>query len=153
MLLMALSAFAAPVAAQEKSMQHKEGMGQDMMGGFGILKALQPFAPDALLKHGDHIKLTSDQVARLTSLRDQASEAVKQAHHSAHEAHMSLNETLKNTPDDTTALRRYFLEHHNGEGAMQWLRISAALQARAVLTPEQRTLAESMAKEGTPHQH
>ena len=134
-------------------MQHQEAMGQDMMGGFGILKALQPFAPEALLKHGDHFKLTSDQVTRLTRLRDQSSEAVKEAHHSAHEAHMSLNETLKNTPDDTTALRRYFLEHRNGEGVMQWLRINAAIQARAVLTPEQRTLAESMAKEGKAHQH
>ena len=63
LLLLALSAAAVPVAAQEKSMQHKEDMGE-MMGGFGILKALLPFTPEALLKHGDHRKLTPDQVAR-----------------------------------------------------------------------------------------
>jgi Spy/CpxP family protein refolding chaperone len=152
MLLLALSAVAVPLAAQEKSM-HQEGMGQEMMGGFGILKSLQPFAPEALLKHGDHLNLTPDQVARLTRLRDQSDVAVKEAHHSAHEAHMNLNQTLKNTPDDTTSLRKYFLEHHNGEGVMQWLRISTAFQARAVLTAEQRTMAESMAKEAKGHQH
>ena len=151
LVLLAISAVAAPLAAQEKPTQHKEQMGE-MMGGLGILKALHPFAPDALLKHGDHLKLTPDQVTRLTRLRDQSDLAVKEAHHSAHDAHMSLNQTLKNTPDDTTALRRYFLEHHNGEGTMQWLRISAALQARAVLTAEQQATAESMAKEGK-HQH
>lgn len=152
LLLLALSAVAAPMAAQEKPMQHKEEMG-GMMGGFGILKPIQPFAPDALLKHGDHLKLTPDQVARLTRLRDQSAQAVKEAHHSAHEAHMSLNQTLENSPDDTTALRRYFLEHHNGEGNMQWLRVSAALQARAILTADQRATVESMAKEGKTHQH
>ena len=133
-------------------MQHKEEMGE-RMGGFGILKALQPFAPEALLKHGDHLKLTPDQVARLTRLRDQSGQAVKEAHHAAHEAHMSLNETLKNAPDDTTALRQYFLEHHNREGNMQWLRVSAALQARTLLTPDQRATLESMTKEGKAHQH
>ena len=133
-------------------MQHKEEMGE-MMGGFGIAKALQPFAPDALLQHADHLKLTPDQVARLTRLRDQSALAVKEAHHSAHEAHMSLNQTLKTTPDDTTALRQYFLEHHNGEGTMQWLRVSAALQARAMLTADQRAMVESMAKEAKAHQH
>ena len=152
LVLLAISAVAAPLAAQEKSMQHKEEMGE-MMGGLGILKTFQPFAPDVLLKHSEHLKLTADQITRLTRLRDQSALAVKEAHQAAHEAHMNLNQTLKSTPDDTTALRRYFLEHHNGEGTMQWLRVSAALQARAVLTAEQRGTLESMAKEGKAHQH
>ncbi|HEX9894815.1 MAG TPA: periplasmic heavy metal sensor [Gemmatimonadales bacterium] len=158
-LAIALAAGATPVAAQahpSREMPHREGMGQGMgqgMMGGGILKSIMPFAPDALLKHGDHLGLTADQVAKLTQLRDQSAAAIKEGHQPAHAAHMSLNQALTDTPDDTTAIREFFLAHHTAEGNMEWIRASAAFQARAVLTAEQRTMVESMAKQAKAHDH
>jgi len=37
-----------------------------------------------------------------------------------------------------------FLAHHNAEGNMQWIRVSNAMKAKALLTDAQRTMIESM---------
>ena len=147
----ALAVLAVPAAAQEPPArgQHREGMGQGMgqgMMGGGILRSVLNFAPDALLKHAEHLKLTSDQVSQLTALKEESQKAVQQAHEPARAAHMSLNQALKETPDDTTAIRGYFRAHQEAESNMQWLRASAAFRARALLTAEQRKMIESMEK-------
>ena len=147
----ALAVLAVPVAAQEPPArgQHREGMGQGMgqgMMGGGILRSVLNFAPDALLKHAEHLNLTSDQVSQLTALKEESQKAVQQAHEPARAAHMSLNQALKDTPDDTTAIRGYFRAHQEAESNMQWLRASAAFRARALLTAEQRKMIESMEK-------
>lgn len=127
------------------------GQGQGMMGG-GILGSVMAFAPDKVLEHAEHLGLTPDQVSKLTALKETTAKAVSQAHEPARAAHMSLNKVLKETPDDTAAVQKYFMAHHLAEGNMQWLRASAAFQARALLTAEQRTMLEGMAKPGG-HDH
>jgi Spy/CpxP family protein refolding chaperone len=158
-LMMALSLAAlagSGLPAQDRPMQHGGGKGQGqgmMMGEGGILKAIMPFAPEALLKHGDHLQLTAEQVAKLTELKDKTTVASKNAHDPAHAAHMSLNEALKTAPDDTTAIRQYFMAHETAKANTMWVRASAAFQARALLTAEQRAMVESMAKDAKGHQH
>lgn len=153
-----LAVLAVPAAAQEPPArgQHREGMGQGMgqgMMGGGILRPVLTFAPDALLKHAEHLKLTSDQVSQLTALKEESEKAVQQAHEPARAAHMSLNQALKETPDDTTAIRGYFRAHQEAESNMQWLRASAAFRARALLTADQRKMIESMGAEPGKHNH
>jgi Spy/CpxP family protein refolding chaperone len=154
----ALAVLAVPAAAQEPPArgQHREGMGQGMgqgMMGGGILRSVLTFAPDALLKHAEHLNLTSDQVSQLTALKEESQKVVQQAHEPARAAHMSLNQALKETPDDTTAIRGYFKAHQEAESNMQWLRASAAFRARALLTADQRKMIESMASEPGKHGH
>ena len=113
-----------------------QGMG---MGG-GMLGPIMQFAPDKLLTLSDRLALTAEQTARLAALRDATAKAADQAHQPAMAAHMSLNKALKETPEDTTTIREYFLAHQAAEGNMQWIRASAAFQARAILTEAQRAL-------------
>jgi Spy/CpxP family protein refolding chaperone len=147
-------AFAGPLAAQQHHAEMHPGgmaMGQghamcqqmdmmDMMGmmGGGMLTPILQFAPARLLSHADHLGLTTDQVARLTALRDATAKAAEQAHEPAMAAHMKLDQAFKDSPQDTTAIRQYFMAHQTAMSNTQWIRANAALQARAILTPEQR---------------
>ncbi len=150
MLMGCLLAAAAPAAAQrpDSAMRHQgmrmgQGQGMGMMAG-GILGQVMRFAPERILGMADHLNLTPDQTAKLASLRDAAKQAADDAHQPAMAAHRSLNRVLADTPDDTTAIRQYFLAHHTAEGNMQWIRASAAFQARALLTPQQGAMVEAM---------
>lgn len=116
-----------------------QGQGMGMMGG-GMFGPVMQFAPDNLLKMSDHLALTADQIARLTALRDATAKAAEEAHQPAMAAHMGLNKTMKDSPEDTTAIRQYFMAHQTAESNMQWIRASAAFQARAMLTEAQRGL-------------
>lgn len=113
-----------------------QGQGMGMMGG-GMFGSIMPFAPDNLLKMSSQLGLTADQVTRLTALRDATAKAADDAHQPAMAAHMNLNKTLKESPGDTTTIRQYFMAHQTAESNMQWIRASAAFQARGMLTEEQ----------------
>jgi len=146
--------FAAPLAAQQHHGEMHPGakpMGQghemcqqmemmDMMGmmGGGVMGPIMQFAPARLLSHAEHLGLTADQVARLTALRDATAKAAAQAHEPAMAAHMKLDQAFKDAPQDTLAIRQYFMAHQTAMSNTQWIRANAALQARAILTPEQR---------------
>ena len=147
-------AFAGPITAQQHHGGMRPGgmaMGQghamcqqmdmmdmmDMMGG-GLLSPILQFAPARLLSHAEHLGLTADQVARLTALRDATATAVEQAHAPAMAAHMKLDQAFKEAPQDTVPIRQYFMAHQTAMSNTQWIRANAALQARAILTPEQR---------------
>lgn len=158
MRLLALAGIAlactAPLAAQQHHGEMHPGgmaMGQghdmcqqmdmmDMMGmmGGGMMGPIMQFAPARLLSHAEHLGLTTDQVARLTALRDASAKAAEQAHEPAMAAHMKLDKAFKEAPQDTLAIRQYFMAHQTAMSNTQWVRARAALQARDILTPEQR---------------
>jgi hypothetical protein len=143
-LKLAALALLIPAALAAQQHQHAgqqpaaamQGQGMGMKGG--MLGAIMPFAPDNLLKMSSQLGLTADQVTRLTALRDATAKAADDAHHPAMQAHMGLNKTMKESPEDTVAIRQYFLAHATAESNMQWIRASAAFQARAMLTEAQR---------------
>jgi Spy/CpxP family protein refolding chaperone len=145
-------AVAAPLAAQHHHGEMRPGaapMGQGhamcqemmkgggMMGG-GMMSPIMQFAPERLLEHSEHLGLTTDQTTRLTALRDAAAKAAEQAHEPAMAAHQKLDQAFKETPQDTVAIRQYFMAHQTAMSNTHWIRANAALQARAILTPEQR---------------
>jgi hypothetical protein len=107
------------------------GMQQGMMGP-GM--KLMVFAPDHLLAHKDSLGLSPQQIARLTALRD-AAEATHGAAMKEAEAHMAELDVVT----DTAALKTHFGAAHAAMGRAHWAMLSAAVQARAVLTDAQRT--------------
>jgi LTXXQ motif family protein len=145
---------AAPLAAQQPDsvkpampMHRQREMGMDPMMGHmmaGMMEMMGPmmsamaFEPEHLLARKDALELTPQQVTRLTALRD----AAKTAHDAAHagmQTHMAaLAQTMKANAPDTTALKQHFQEAHAAMGRAHWVMLSAAAQARALLTDAQR---------------
>jgi LTXXQ motif family protein len=145
---------AAPLAAQQPdSMKpampmHRHGemdmdpmMGQMMMGMMemmGPMMRTMAFAPDHLLARKDALELTPQQVTRLTALRD-AAKSAHEAAHAAMQTHMTaLAQTMKANAPDTAALKQHFQEAQAAMSRAHWAMLSAAAQARALLTDAQR---------------
>jgi hypothetical protein len=141
---------AVPAAAQhqghgqEQQGQMQGRMGGGMQGGMGPLSGqLGRYAPTHLLKMKEMLTLTAEQVAELTAIQAAAKQAEDEAHAPAHAAGQSLRKALTDGADAAT-LKQYFQAHHTGMGNVQWARVEAAMQARAVLTEAQRGHVEGM---------
>jgi Spy/CpxP family protein refolding chaperone len=152
-------ALAVPLAAQQpdtaKHAPHggaigMEGMmGGGMMGhmreGMGPMMRTMAFSPEHLLMHKDALHLTDQQVARLTALRD----ATKVSHDAATAAmrtHGELMATVMSaTAPDTAQLKGHFQAMAAAMGQAHWAMISAAAQARALLTDVQRARVDGWA--------
>ncbi|MFN2317295.1 MAG: periplasmic heavy metal sensor [Gemmatimonadales bacterium] len=154
--ILALSA--TPLLAQgheQHGQQPRQGMGMMGQGGMqmggGGDKPMGPltglfggYAPAKVLEMKAHLSLTSQQEAALTALVEAEKAAVTAAHHPAHAAHMELRKLQGAESPDTAAMRPFFMAHHTAEGNMQWVRVSYAIQAKALLTPAQRSHVEQM---------
>lgn len=178
-LVLALIA-AAPLAAQQPmqmgrdSMRqgmgmgphHPQGMmgrgmmGQKMMGhgmGMGVMMGMMAFTPGHLLGHQETLDLTPQQVTRLTALRDEAKTAHDAAMTEARKHHEQLAQVMKAKAPDVAAARTHFEAAHAALGKAQWAEISAAAQARALLTDVQRARVDGwvdamrMGHGGAPH--
>jgi Spy/CpxP family protein refolding chaperone len=147
---------AAPLAAQdttharrpgarprERGMQQRERGGMDdmmpmMREMMGTMMRVMAYTPDHLLARKDSLRLTADQVSRLTAIRD----AAKSAHDAAAadmKTHMgALAQAFQSAAPDTAALRPHFDAAHAAMGKAHWAMLSAAAQSRAVLTDAQR---------------
>lgn len=172
-LVLALAA-ATPLAAQQPDSTQKPGMpmgpgmtGQhrmagQMMGQGGMMGPMQghmmqmmqmmgpmmegmAFAPDHLLARKDALQLSAQQVTRLTALRD----AAQQAHDAAAaEAKTHMGEMTKAMDDakpDTAQMKTHFQAAQTAMGRAQWAMLSAAAQARGLLTDQQRGWVEGWA--------
>jgi hypothetical protein len=113
-----------------------EQMGPEM----GAAMRIFAFAPDHLLAHKDSLGLTPQQVTRLTALRDTAEARQKAA---IAEAKPHVQAFAQAT--DTAALKTHFQAAHDAMGRAHWAMLSAAAQARAVLTDPQRAKAQAWA--------
>ena len=111
------------------------GMMREMMAPFMRIMA---YTPDALLYRRDSLKLTSDQVTKLTAIRD----AAKPAHDAAvadFKTHAgAVSSAFQGAAPDTNALKPHFDESHAAMGKAHWAELAAAAQAKAVLTDDQR---------------
>jgi len=153
-MAMIMALVAVPAAAQQGGGMGGGRMGQmggtEMGGGQGE-QAMGPltaqfgkYAPAAVLEVKAHLALTADQEAKLTALVEEGKKAETDAHMPAHAAHMELNKAMATEPLDLEKAKAMFLAHHNAEGNMQWIRVSNAMKAKALLTDAQRTMIESM---------
>ena len=159
-MLLAL-AVAAPLAAQQPDsakrpampagpgmMRHEgmhPGMMQGMMGMMGPMMRSMAFAPAHLLQRKDALDLTPQQITRLTALSD----GMKTAHDAAHaemQAHMNeMANVMKAGAPDTNQLKQHFQAMQAAMGRAHWAMLSAAAQARGVLTDLQRGRVEGWA--------
>jgi len=108
---------------------------QEMMAP--MMRAMA-YTPQHLLARKDTLKLTADQVTRLTALQNTA----KTGHDAAAadiKAHLgAVSQAFQAAAPDTNALRQHFDAAHAAMGKAHWVMLSAAAQARAVLTDAQR---------------
>jgi len=107
------------------------------MGGGPMMRGLL-FSPAHLLMHKETLGLTDQQVAKLTALRD-AAKTGHDAGMTEQERHAkALQTALTAATPDTVAVKAHFEEMQAGLARAQWAMLSAAAQARAVLTEVQR---------------
>jgi hypothetical protein len=143
-----LGCVAAPLAAQEPH-RHDQPRPGAMMGGMHDLmpqmhEMMMPmmramaYNPQHLLARKDSLKLTAEQVTRLTSLQN-AAKAGHDAAMTAIKPHLSaFAQAFQAAAPDTNALRPHFDAAHDLMGKQHWAMLSAAAQARALLTDAQR---------------
>ena len=150
-MLIAL-ACAAPLAAQQrdttKRMPHREmgrrgmkqhpdmGMDEMMMGDSTMMRAMMgsmAFMPQHLLAMKDTLKLTADQVTSLNGIAQRA----KTAHDAALAAARPHLEEMAEAKD-TADMKHHFMAAHDAMGQAHWAMLSAAAQAKVVLTAAQR---------------
>jgi Spy/CpxP family protein refolding chaperone len=142
---------AGPLAAQAGGMggMHQgqggmQGQGMGMMVP-GPLRKYMAYSPAKLLEMKGMLELSSDQEAKLTALQDAARKESENAHAPAHAAMQSLQQEMTSAGPDLAKVEGYFKAHNMAMGNTQWIAVSTALQARAVLTDGQRKHVEEMA--------
>jgi LTXXQ motif family protein len=119
-------------------MEHMAGMMGHMMEMMGPMMRSMAFEPDHLLARKDALELTPQQVTRLTALRD-AAKTAQDAAQSDMKTHMDeLARVMKASAPDTAQLKQHFQAAQAAMGRAHWTMLSAAAQARAILTDAQR---------------
>ncbi len=161
LITISLCCIAATLAAQDTTHARRPGqpphaaMGQ--RGEHGEMDEMMPmmremmaplmrimaYTPEHLLAHRDSLKLTTDQISKLTTIQNSA----KSAHDAAAadiKTHLGgVSQTFQAASPDTSALRTHFEAAHAAMGRAHWAMLSAAAQARAVLTDAQRQRVDS----------
>ncbi len=99
---------------------------------------IMAYTPEHLLSRKDSLKLTTDQINRLTAIQSSA----KSAHDAAAadiKAHLGgVSQAFQAASPDTNALRTHFEAAHAAMGRAHWAMLTAAALARAALTDAQR---------------
>jgi LTXXQ motif family protein len=165
----ALCLVAAPLAAQQDTSHARHPRpamrrpmprgehGDDMMAMMREMMApmmsVMAYTPDHLLDHRDSLKLSSDQVTRLTAIRD----AAKSTHDAAaadFKTHMGeLSTAFQAAAPDTGALQPHFSAAHSAMGKAHWAMLAAAAQSKAVLTDAQRQKVDATVKAMMKREH
>lgn len=117
-----------------------QGGGMGMMGMGGPMARTMAFAPSRLLERQDVLALTDRQVQQLTALRD-ATQKSHDEQHALAERYMEEMKKLAGSTD-SAAVRRAFVGHHEAMGSAHWMMLSAAIQAKRILTEVQRARVE-----------
>jgi len=148
-----LAVVGAPLAAQQPGM-----MGQAMMPHMMQMEQMMApmmgamaFSPDHLLARKDSLGLTSQQVTRLTALRDAATAAHDAAAADAKTHMEALAQAFQGSAPDTTAVKVHFQAAHAAMGNAHWAMLTAAAQAKAVLTDGQRARVTMHMEHGEHH--
>lgn len=150
-LTAALVMVAGPLAAQQhgrgQGTMHEQGQGAMMGPGH----AVAAFSPERLLEQRTELALTETQIGRLEQLRSETAARVDQAmaSHEKHRAEMAA--LLASDAPDPQMVRAHFQGAHDSMGTAHWAEMQAALEARALLTEEQRAKVKAAMPEGQMH--
>jgi hypothetical protein len=154
LITISLCCIAAPLVAQDTTHARRPGQrpnpGQraqhgetdDMMPMMREMMAplmrVMAYIPEHLLSRKDSLKLTPDQISKLTAIQTSA----KSAHDAAVadiKTHLGeVSKAFQAASPDTNSLRMHFEAAHTAMGKAHWAMLSAAAQARAALTDAQR---------------
>ena len=156
-IVLVLGVLAMPLAAQQPRTGHDEhkmaGMAhmEHMDEMMAPMTGAMAFMPEHVLAQKDSLKLTAAQVSTLTSLQD----ASKKAHDDCAaelKPHMeAIAQALRGAAPDTVALKSHFDAAHSAMGRGHWAMLAIAVQARAVLTEQQRARVEQMSSRKAEH--
>jgi len=109
------------------------------------MMGIMAYMPDHLLARKDDLKLTADQVTKLTALQTQ-SKTMHEGLMSAMKPHLdAMNAAF--AKGDTAGAKMHFNEAHEAMGKAHASGISLASQARGVLTDAQRTQVDQWTKD------
>ena len=162
-----LCLIAAPLVAQDTSharhARPRAGAARGMMQGGDMMAMMREmmapllpimaYTPDHLLDHRDSLQLTSDQVTRLTTIRD----AARTAHDAAaadFKTHIgAVSTAFEAAAPDTGALQPHFDAAHAAIGKAHWTMLAAAARSKAVLTDAQRQKVDAAVKAMMQREH
>jgi Spy/CpxP family protein refolding chaperone len=150
LITISLCCIAAPLAAQDTTHARHPGMGTGMGRGgmdemMGMMREMMApmmgviaYTPGHLLARKDSLKLTADQVTKLTNIQNSAQPA-HEAGAAGFKTHMGVvSQAFQTAAPDTSAIRPHFEAAHAAMGKAHWAMVAAAAQSRAVLTDAQR---------------
>ena len=148
-----VAATALPLAAQQPRgrmmqgpmMQHTGMMMPGMDSMMAPMMHVMASSPAHLLAEKTTLHLTTDQISRLTALRDAAKAAHDAAARQAAMHMRELAQVMDAAAPDTAAARTHFDAAHQYMTQAMWAMITATAQARAVLTDAQRKQVDEMA--------
>ena len=83
--------------------------------------------------------MSDQQVARLTALENRGKPEMKVTLQQIRTERAAIAAGLKADAPDTVLLKRHYEALHTAAGNAHWARVSASLQARAILTDTQRS--------------
>jgi Spy/CpxP family protein refolding chaperone len=158
-LLTLVALGAGPLTAQQPTPPagHMMGDAMGMQQMMAPMMAVMAYTPQHLLAHTDALALTSDQVARLTQLRDATKTAQEAAVAEAANHLRELRAAADAPTPDTAAWKIHFQAAHSAMGKAHWLALASAAQAKTVLTAEQRSKikawADSLETSTQQHRH
>jgi hypothetical protein len=158
-LLTVVALGAGSLTAQEPTARpgHMMGDAMGMQQLMGPMMAVMAYTPQHLLAHKDALALTSDQVARLTLLRDATKKAQEAALADAANHVRELRAAADAPAPDTAVWKIHFQAAFSAMGKAHWLALASAAQAKTVLTDEQRSKlkmwADSMETWTQQHRH
>jgi Spy/CpxP family protein refolding chaperone len=143
-LALALALAAAPLTAQQPPQPPQQppgGMGPRMgammgMGG-GMLMGMG-YAPQRLMDRREALGLSPDQVSRLEALAQQAKQAWDKADSVAKGHRDALADLWKQDAPDVNQIRTHAQAAMQAMESAHLAQLTAAAQAKTVLTPEQR---------------
>lgn len=129
----------AQAAAQEGHGQHQMPMpGQAMQGMQHCMAMMGGPPPQMLLQHREALGLSADQVSRLEALQARARETAMPQMQPTMQAHMAAAELLKGDAPDLQGYEARLREAADHMVRAHVAMARAAVDARRVLTPEQR---------------
>jgi hypothetical protein len=148
-ILLVLAIGAMPLAAQQPRMGHEEhsqsAMAAHMEEMMAPMMGVMAFRPDQLLARKDSLNLTPQQVARLTGLQDAAQHAHERCAADAKPHVDAITQGLRAAATDTAALQQHFQGAHEAMRKAHGTMFTIAVQARALLTTDQRARVEEWA--------
>jgi hypothetical protein len=146
-LLTLIALGAGPLTAQQPTppTDHMMGEAMGMQQMMAPMMAVMAYTPQHLLAHKDALALTSDQVARLTHLRDATKPAQEAALADAAHHLQELRAAADAPTADTAAWKIHFQAAHSAMGKAHWVALASVAQAKSVLTDDQRNKVKAWA--------